>query len=61
MVCQEGNFVIENVSFYGDSKVGTELTADADWARRGLYMGPQVCLLVVLLRASSSLTRVPII
>lgn len=43
MVCQEGNFIIENISFYKDSKVGTELSAEADWARRGLYMGPSVC------------------
>jgi complement component 1 Q subcomponent-binding protein len=32
----------ENVSFYDDAKVGTELTAEADWKRRGMYIGPQV-------------------
>jgi len=42
MVCQEGNFVIENISYYKDAKMGTDLTAEADWARRGLYMGPAV-------------------
>ena len=42
MVTQDGQFIIENVSFYDDAKVGTELTADADWNRRGLYIGPQV-------------------
>lgn len=41
-VCQEGTFVVENVSFYKDSKLATELTAEADWKRRGLYIGPQV-------------------
>ncbi|PPQ81134.1 hypothetical protein CVT26_011102 [Gymnopilus dilepis] len=41
MVTQDGQFIIENVSFYDDAKVGTELTADADWNRRGLYIGPQ--------------------
>jgi len=41
MTCQEGNFVIENISFYEDTKLGVELTAEADWKRRGLYIGPQ--------------------
>ncbi|KAI0266132.1 mitochondrial glycoprotein [Gloeopeniophorella convolvens] len=40
-VCQEGTFVVENVSFYNDSKIATDLTAEADWRRRGLYIGPQ--------------------
>lgn len=44
-VCQEGAFVVENVSFYNDGKLATDLTAEADWKRRGLYIGPQVCLL----------------
>ena len=39
-MCQEGAFIIENISFYDDTKVGTELTAEADWKRRGLYIGP---------------------
>lgn len=41
-VCQEGVFVLENVSFYKDAKLATDLTAEADWKRRGLYIGPQV-------------------
>ena len=41
-MCQEGHFVIENISFYDDAKLGTDLTAEADWKRRGLYIGPQV-------------------
>ncbi|KAF9809963.1 hypothetical protein IEO21_07193 [Rhodonia placenta] len=40
-MCQEGAFVVDNISFYTDAKVGTELTAEADWKRRGLYIGPQ--------------------
>jgi len=40
MSCQDGQFIVENVSFYDDAKVGTDLTADADWKRRGLYIGP---------------------
>ena len=41
-MCQEGTFVIDNISYYGDAKVGTELTAEADWKRRGFYLGPKV-------------------
>jgi len=40
-MCQDGSFMIDNISFYGDAKVGTDLTAEADWKRRGLYIGPQ--------------------
>ena len=42
-MCQDGAFVTDNLSFYADTKTGTELTAEADWKRRGLYIGPQVC------------------
>ena len=42
-MCQEGTFLVDNISFYKDSKLATELTAEADWKRRGLYIGPQVC------------------
>ncbi|PWN24417.1 mitochondrial glyco protein [Jaminaea rosea] len=38
---ESGTFTIENISFYQDSKLATELTAEADWKRRGLYIGPQ--------------------
>ncbi|KAL1746017.1 mitochondrial glycoprotein [Schizophyllum fasciatum] len=41
MVCQDGHFVVDNIAFYRDTKVGSELTAEADWARRALYIGPQ--------------------
>ncbi|PFH47016.1 hypothetical protein AMATHDRAFT_68594 [Amanita thiersii Skay4041] len=41
MVCQDGHFMVDNISYYGDAKVGTELNAEADWKRRGLYIGPQ--------------------
>ncbi|KAJ3478942.1 hypothetical protein NLI96_g9402 [Meripilus lineatus] len=40
-MCQDGAFIIDNISFYSDAKVGTELTAESDWKRRGLYIGPQ--------------------
>jgi complement component 1 Q subcomponent-binding protein len=40
-MCQEGAFVIDNMSYYPDAQLGTDLTAEADWKRRGLYIGPQ--------------------
>jgi complement component 1 Q subcomponent-binding protein len=42
MVCQDSHFLIENISFYEDAKLSQELTAEADWKRRGLYIGPTV-------------------
>ncbi|KAF7763678.1 hypothetical protein Agabi119p4_8215 [Agaricus bisporus var. burnettii] len=41
LMIQDGSFVVDNISYYDDAKVGTELTAEADWKRRGLYIGPQ--------------------
>lgn len=41
-MCQDGTFVTDNISFYADAKTGTDLTAEADWKRRGLYIGPMV-------------------
>ncbi|KAH0826685.1 mitochondrial glycoprotein [Lanmaoa asiatica] len=38
---KKGAFLVDNISFYPDAKLGTELTAEADWKRRGLYIGPQ--------------------
>ncbi|KAK0546594.1 Mitochondrial acidic protein mam33 [Tilletia horrida] len=38
---QDGAWVIENISYYSDAKLATDPTAEADWARRGLYIGPQ--------------------
>ncbi|KAF9528408.1 mitochondrial glycoprotein [Crepidotus variabilis] len=40
LTAQDNAFTVENISFYDDAKVGTELTAEADWKRRGLYIGP---------------------
>ena len=40
-ICQDGSFIVDNLSYYADKTVGTELTAEADWKRRGLYIGPQ--------------------
>jgi complement component 1 Q subcomponent-binding protein, mitochondrial len=30
------------MSYYKDSKLMTDLTTEADWKCRGLYIGPQV-------------------
>ncbi|KAL4072471.1 mitochondrial glycoprotein [Scleroderma yunnanense] len=40
-MCQDGAFIVDNISYYPDAQLGTELTAEADWRRRGLYIGPQ--------------------
>ncbi|KAG6333197.1 hypothetical protein ID866_5894 [Astraeus odoratus] len=40
-MCQDGAFIVDNVSYYPDAKLGIDLTAEADWKRRGLYIGPQ--------------------
>jgi len=41
LLCQDGQFVIENISFFDDAKLGSDSSAEADWKRRGLYVGPQ--------------------
>lgn len=38
---QDGEFLVEAISFYSDAKLASELTVEADWQRRGLYVGPQ--------------------
>ncbi|KAH8554522.1 mitochondrial glycoprotein [Umbelopsis sp. PMI_123] len=40
-VAQDGAVVIESVLYYKDGKLATEQSAEADWQRRGLYIGPQ--------------------
>lgn len=62
MICQEGSFSIENISYYDSAATGTELTAEADWNRRGLYIGPQVgfsCLIVGLQLTGSTFSLIP--
>ena len=54
LMVQEGQTGIERVSYYDDRKLGTDLTVEADWRRRGLYIGPQVkCYDFVVLYATS--------
>ncbi|ELU41758.1 regulatory protein suaprga1 [Rhizoctonia solani AG-1 IA] len=40
-LAQDGAIVVDNISFYTNAKLATELTSEADWKRRGLYIGPQ--------------------
>ncbi|CEI97241.1 hypothetical protein G6F70_004400 [Rhizopus microsporus] len=40
-VAQDGEIVIESVMYYKDNKLANEQSAEADWQRRGLYIGPQ--------------------
>lgn len=42
MVCQDANFIINNIAYYKNAVTGMASTSDADWKRRGLYLGPQV-------------------
>ncbi|THH11945.1 hypothetical protein EW145_g350 [Phellinidium pouzarii] len=39
-MCQDVGFLIEHVGFFNDALIGTEVTAEMDWKRRGLYSGP---------------------
>lgn len=40
-LAQDGIFTIETVSYYKDAKLATDMSADADYKRRGTYVGPQ--------------------
>ncbi|KIM21345.1 hypothetical protein M408DRAFT_80662, partial [Serendipita vermifera MAFF 305830] len=40
-LAQDGLFNIESASFYKDAKLASDLTAESDYKRRGLYLGPQ--------------------
>lgn len=37
----EGVFSVQNITHYKDAALATELSSEADWKRRGLYLGPQ--------------------
>ncbi|KAF5356851.1 hypothetical protein D9756_006809 [Leucocoprinus leucothites] len=47
---QDGQFIVDNISYYDDATLGTELSAEADWKRRGLYIGPQFDTLDIALQ-----------
>ncbi|CAG8588565.1 10531_t:CDS:2 [Scutellospora calospora] len=40
-IVADGVFLINFVSYYQDSKLARDWTAEADWKRRGFYPGPQ--------------------
>jgi complement component 1 Q subcomponent-binding protein len=39
-IAEDGVFIIDNVHYYSSSEVANALTAESDWQRRGMYMGP---------------------
>lgn len=41
-VAEDGLFVIDAVSFYKNDKEALDMSAEGDWKRRALYMGPEV-------------------
>ncbi|KAI8060281.1 mitochondrial glycoprotein [Gongronella butleri] len=40
-VAQDGEMTVESVMYYKEAKLATCATAESDWQRRGLYIGPQ--------------------
>jgi complement component 1 Q subcomponent-binding protein len=42
MEVQSGSFLVQNVTYYADGKLGDDSTVEGDWKRRALYMGPEV-------------------
>ncbi|KAJ7031103.1 mitochondrial glycoprotein [Mycena alexandri] len=52
MTVQSGRFIVENVTYYADSKLGHEVNSETDWKRRGLYAGPEFSTLDVALQES---------
>ncbi|KAF7325971.1 F-box domain-containing protein [Mycena kentingensis (nom. inval.)] len=47
---QNGSFLVDNVTFYADSNLGHDTSVEADWKRRGLYVGPEFNTLDVTLQ-----------
>ncbi|KAG5518136.1 hypothetical protein PMAC_003322 [Pneumocystis sp. 'macacae'] len=39
-VAQDGAFIIDNILYYKDENLALAQTAEADWQRRGTYIGP---------------------
>jgi len=40
-IAQDGMFMLDAIAFYKDEKLASDMTVDADWNRRALYMGPE--------------------
>ena len=47
-VVEDGMFLVDNISLYPDEKLALDLTSEADWKRRGMYMGPAVGIISFL-------------
>ncbi|KAJ7174372.1 mitochondrial glycoprotein [Mycena filopes] len=47
MTVQNGQFLVENVTYYADTKLGQAISVENDWKRRGLYAGPEFTTLDV--------------
>ncbi|KAJ7911044.1 mitochondrial glycoprotein [Mycena leptocephala] len=47
MEVQSGSFLVQNVTYYADGKLGDDATVEGDWKRRALYMGPEFTTLDV--------------
>ena len=39
---QDGLFMVDSITYYKNEKVANDMSADGDWNRRALYMGPEV-------------------
>ncbi|KZV98167.1 mitochondrial glyco protein [Exidia glandulosa HHB12029] len=46
-LAQDGAFLADSIAYYSDASVANGAGAEADWARRGLYFGPQFAQLDV--------------
>lgn len=46
LLVEDDDFVIDNISFYKDEKVAEDMSAEGDWKRRGIYIGPSGCCVV---------------
>ncbi|KAI8056578.1 mitochondrial glycoprotein [Syncephalis plumigaleata] len=40
-LCESGEILVSSVIHYNDANTATEDTAEANWKRRGMYVGPQ--------------------
>jgi len=38
--CEDGLFIVDNITYFPEAKTGTELSPEAEFKRRGLYLGP---------------------
>ncbi len=41
LLVEDEQFVIDNISYYLEKGVAEDMTAEGDWKRRGIYIGPR--------------------